>query len=439
MTLALARHPEGYPFIGSFKLFTETTAFLMRTRAYGDRVVMRSLGKRMLFLYDPDDVEHVLVTAQKKYIKDLLLQRAQHVLGNGLLRGEGDSWLRQRRLMQPMFHKQKVEGYAKIMQSLTDRFIQEVKAGSEANFHVAMGDLTSKIAMHTLFGEPPSDIHYANVGPHIDDIMQRFETVGHFFEPAWWKSKSFRRYLSGIRGVDEVVAKLIAHRQHEPGDDLLSLLLSVRDENGEGMNMQQVRDEVITLYIAGHETTALTLVYTWYLLAKNASSVEAQGSPNDPKWLDAVIKESMRLYPAAYAVAREALTDDDINGLPVRKGDTVLLPINAIQRDPRHFEAPDDFRPSRWTSEFERELPRYAYFPFGGGPRQCIGTAFAMMELRIVLKSLLEKFVPTLTSDAPIEQVSSVTARPRNGLPVRWVPRAQADVSCTAHEIPLSL
>jgi cytochrome P450 len=420
----------GLPWIGALRLMTDTVRFLAETRPRGDVVYAKLFGLDMFLVYSPQLAEHVLIKNQKNYRKDQFMQRSFRVFGNGLVRAEGDTWRQQRRLIQPGFHKQRVRGYAETMLMLTERALAALSPGEQVDFHALMTEVTMDIAVQTMFGQS-SNVDAALVGKHLGAIMARFEAIGYLIEPDWWPSPSQLRYRRAVRVLDRILARYVEVRRASPGDDVLSTLLEMRDENGAPMSEQQIRDEVMTLFIAGQETTALTLVFTWRLLALHEdiahalhrevcgpSQISLETLPQ-LTLLDQVIKESMRLYPPAYGIPREAIGADLLAGHVVPENAQVVIGVAAMHRDPRYFPEPDAFRPERWTKEFEAQLPRCAYFPFGGGPRMCIGAAFADLEAKLVLATFMRRFKPRVLSDAPLDLVASFTQRPRYGLPVR--------------------
>lgn len=424
----------GWPVVGSLGIFGNTVEYLQNGRRYGDVVALRVFNFDVVLTYSTAAAEHVLVTNQKNYKKDQYIQRAGLVFGNGLLRAEGNVWLRQRRLMQPGFHRQRIRGYADTMSRLSEHFVATLADGAEADFHELMTELTLHITVATMFGQSV-ETKQRRVGEHMTAIMSRFETLGYMVEPDWWPSPSQLRYQRAIRAVDGLIHEIVAARKSAPGDDVLSMLLETRDEYGAPMSDPQVRDEVMTLFVAGHETTALALVFAWRLLAQHPAiaralhdEVCAAGELSletlaQLPLLDQVIKETLRLYPPVYGIPREAVGDDVLCGYRVREKTRVVLCVGAMHRDPAVFIDPDAFHPERWTKDFEASLHRYAYFPFGGGPRLCIGAAFADIESKIVLASFIAKFRPHMTPQRPLEVVSSLTQRPRYGLRVkleRW-------------------
>jgi cytochrome P450 len=389
---------------------TDTVGVLFEAAKLGEVVYARLFGVRIYIVYSPAIAQRVLVDNQKNYRKDLFVQKAFRMLGNGLLRAEGDTWLKQRRLMQPGFHRQRVRGYGESMAKLAQELAARLTPGTTIDFHHAMTDVTMAIVVQTMFGQS-SNTDAAQVGPLLSDVMHRFEAVGYIIEPDWWPSPSQVRYRRATARLHQLISGYVETRRKAPGSDVLSMLLEVRDEQGAPMSEAQIRDEVLTLFLAGHETTALNLTFTWRLLAMHPEIAEAvhreamavpevsfDTLPNLPL-LDQVVKESLRLYPPAYGIPREAVAPDVLGGYTVEPKAQVLIAVGAMHRDPKVFPEPDRFLPSRWTKEFESSLHRYAYFPFGGGPRMCIGAAFADLETKLVLATEVDPTLRTTKVD----------------------------------------
>ncbi len=410
----------------------------MRER-HGD-VVRVALGPmEVTLLSHPDLVEDVLVTRSKLWQKDRYLQTTlRPVLGDGLLSSEGDFWRRQRRLAQPAFHRDRIATYADIMVDHASRLATRWRDGDVRDVHKDMMHLTLDIVAATLFG--------VNVGDHAEDVGSALEAVLavvsnplEIFFPFWKKlpTPGRRRFDRAVVKLDSIIYGVIDQRRKSgegETSDLLSMLLHARDEDGSRMSDRQLRDECMTLFLAGHETTALNLSWTWLLLsqhphvdAKLARELDevlgdrpaTMADVPNLRYASHVIAESLRMYPPAWSMGREARDDLEVGGYPVPRGGQVWFCPWAIQRDERWFTAPDEFRPERWDGDLAKRLHRYAYFPFGGGPRFCIGQAFAQMEAVLLLATLARAFrVHVLPTPRPIPE-PSVTLRPKNGLRVR--------------------
>jgi cytochrome P450 len=398
-------------------------------------VGMRVLNTNIFIINHPDAIEDVLVNHPRKFIKGRVLKANKRVFGEGLLTSEGDFWLRQRRLAQPAFHRARIASYASTMVDYSERLLREWRGGQEFDLHAEMLRLTLQIVGKTLFD--------ADVAGDAQDVGRSLELLLEFganfrrtiFVPHWLPTPTNIRLEFAVRKIEKVLYRIIAERRASGRDtgDLLSMLLAAQDEDGSRMTDRQLRDETITLFLAGHETTANALSWTWWLLAQNPS-VEAKlhaelstvlagraPSVDDlPKltYTNNVITESMRLYPPAWGSARTAIEDHEIAGYPVPKGSGVSFAQWTVHRDPRWFDAPEEFRPERWEGDLLKRLPRFAYFPFGGGPRQCIGNSFALMETALILATIAQRFRFRLVAGHPVVPLASITLRPRYGIRV---------------------
>src|SRR6202795_3212376 len=404
-------------------------------REYGDIVSLRVLNFRILLLNHPDHIEDVLVNHPRKFIKGRVLLANKRVFGRGLLTSEGDFWLRQRRLAQPAFHRARIAGYASTMVEYTEWLLQEWQDGEERDIHKEMMRLTLQIVGKTLF-DADVERDAQDVGKSLELLLELGADFRRtLFIPQWLPTPTNIRLERAIRQIERVLYRIIAEKRASGRDagDLLSMLLAAQDEDGSGMTDRQLRDEAITLFLAGHETTASTLSWTWWLLAQNPTveaklhaELDAVLGDRAPSLDDLarlaytghVITESLRLYPAAGGMARLAIEDHEIAGYPVTKGMGVAMAQWVVHRDPRWYDAPGEFRPERWENDLWKRLPRFAYFPFGGGPRQCIGNAFALMEATLILATIARKFRLRLVANRPVAPLASITLRPRHGVGV---------------------
>jgi cytochrome P450 len=430
--------PPGRFLTGHQKAFRkDRLGFLTRcAREYGDVVGLRLGPMRVMLLVHPDAIEQVLVTDNHNYRKHYGLRMNRLLLGNGLLTSDGEFWLRQRRLSQPAFHRQRIAGYGETMVAYTQRLLAGWRDGETRDLHVEMTRLTLEITGKTLFGADVGG-DAADVGRAMADAMASFEKrVSSLFPlPYWVPTATNRRLKRAVRCLDEILYRFIKERRasSEQWDDLLSLLLHAHDEEGGSMTDKQLRDEAMTLFLAGHETTALALGWTGYLLAQHPEATEKLRAelqevlggraptvadlPRLP-YTERVVLESMRLYPPAWGIGREALRDTEIGGYPVRKGTTLFLSQYVTQRDPRWFDEPERFHPDRWAGGLAQRLPKFAYFPFGGGPRVCIGNTFALMEAALVVATIFRQFRYELVPDFPVVPAPVMTLRPKNGIHV---------------------
>jgi cytochrome P450 len=429
--------PTGTLIGGNLRQFMDRRLdfFLDVARQYGDLASFR-FGPRRLFLAShPDLIEQVLVTDAKHYVKHFGARMYKPVLGNGLVTSEGDFWLRQRKLSQPAFLKNRVLSYAPVMTDLTRQMLARWRDGLDVNVHYEFSTLTSQIALKTLFDlDDPGDreTFVESLRLAFDLMSARFRSLVRL--PTWVPTPDNLRLKRAIRHLNAVVDGFITQGRSRkvPGDDLLSRLVSAQDEDGTRMTDRQLRDEMMTLYLAGHETTALTLSWSWYLLAQHPEA-EAKlvgewtavlggrsPTPDDlPRlqYTEAVITEAMRVYPPVYLIGREATKDLELGGYRVKKGYTVFMSQWVAHRDPRYFPDPEKFTPERWLDGLAKRLPKYAYFPFGGGPRVCIGNTFALMEAAVILATVGQRYRFTLEPDPPVTLNPQITLLPFPGIP----------------------
>ena len=409
--------------------------FLELARTYGPLASFR-VGRWQLFLAsDPDLIHQVLITDAKHYIKHFGARAFKPVLGNGLVTSEGDFWLRQRRLIQPAFLKARVLSYVPEMVELTKAMLEHWSPGESVDVESEFSALTSAIALKTLFGlEAQGDRERLN-----DSLFAAFDVMSTrldwpFQPPRWLPTPANLRLRRAIAELTRVVDGFIAagRARRQPGNDLLSTLIAAQDEDGTQMSDRQLRDEAMTLYLAGHETTALALAWTWYLLSQNPRVEDklaaewgrvlggrAPGADDLPalSYTGAVIAESMRLYPPVYALGRQATRDLELGGYRVKRGYTVLMSQWVNHRDPKYFPEPERFLPERWEDGLASRLPKFAYYPFGGGQRMCVGSHFATVEATMVLATAGQKYRFTLDPDAMIDIKPQITLLPKYGIP----------------------
>ena len=436
--------PKGRVVTGNLLSYTaDQLGYLTQcARGYGDIVRLRLLNVPAVLLNHPNHIEYVLVKNNRNFIKSRGERHALSHLGGGLLTSEGSFWRRQRRLVQPAFHRTRIEAYGEEMVRSTERTIDLWRDNQRRDVHQDMSRLTLEIVSRTLFGTLPS-AEFEEIGDALAVIMRRFSGRGGimFQIPERVPTPANRRFLKALRLLDRIIYKIIRDRQERGADtrDLLSVLLAVRDEEtGEGMSDKQLRDEVATIFLAGHETTANALSWAFYLLGRNRAAEQelltelrevlggrAPTVADLPRlrYTDMVVKEAMRLYPPVWAFGREALEDCEIGGYHVPAGTQLLMSQWVTHRDPRYFATPETFYPGRWTEEMEHSLPKYAYFPFGGGPRLCIGQPFAKMEAALLLATIAQRFRLELEKEQQIIPQPSVTLRPRYGVKVMLAQR----------------
>ncbi len=414
-------------------------------RQYGDLAATRMGPFRIVMIYHPDAIEELLVTRSRDFVKSPGVQLLRPLLGDGLLLSEGDTWLRQRRLVQPAFHRQRVTGYGEAMVALTERHVARWNHGDVVEVHAEMMALTQAIVGKTLFDADVSgDAHEAGQAAKVlaEDFGARLQSFR--LVPYWVPTPGNLRARRAVRRLDALVRRIIAgrHASGEDRGDLLSMLVQAQDaDDGTRMTARQVRDEVMTIFLAGHETTAVALSWTWYLLGRHPD-VEARladelrdvlggRTPSVAdlprlKYAEMVVTESMRLYPPAYGIGRQAVKATEIAGHAFARSDIFVAPTWVVHRDPRWFEEPEAFRPERWAGDLARRLPRFAYFPFGGGPRQCIGNSFAQMEAVLLLAAIAQRFQLSLVPGQRITPTPYVTLRPEPGIRMRLTHRRPA-------------
>ncbi len=412
--------------------------FRSAAATYGD-IVRLPLGSHPVYLInDPEIIKDVLVTRQKQFKKGRGLERAKSLLGEGLLTSEGERHLRQRRMIQPAFHRQLVAAFGEAMTHYAEQTGARWRAGEIVDMSREMMSLTLAIVGKTLFDtEIRSEAD--EIGGAMEDVIALFHLLmlpfAEFLEKL--PLPAVLRYRRARARLDATIFRFITeHRASaESGEvrgDLLSMLLLAQDEeDGEGMTDRQVRDEAMTLFVAGHETTANALTWTWYLLSENpdveaqfhreidsvlAGRTPAMDDLPDLSYTRRVFSESLRLYPPAWVIGRRVLTDYSVNGY-ILPANSIVLPSQAVTHvDPRFFPDPLRFDPDRWTPEAEAARPKFAFFPFGGGPRVCIGEQFAWMEGILTLATLGQRWRPRLLPGHPVATEPIVTLRPKYGM-----------------------
>ncbi len=437
------RGPKGLPFVGN--LFDaqgegRMDFFINCQREYGDVVPMRFLGRDAYLMSDPELIHQVLVKQASKFHKTTMLKRTlRPTLGEGLLTSEDEFHKRQRKLTQPAFHMQRIANYAETMVTYTQRTLAKWEANPQIEIHHEMMELTMQIVAKTLF-----DADIADEADEIGDaislgIETAAERIGKvIWLPEWLPTQKNREIKESRQLLEDTIYGMIQDRRESGEDkgDLLSMLLLSEDEDGNRMTDKQVRDEAMTLFIAGHETTANALTFTFYLLAQHPD-VEAKlldeirtvlegGAPTmddlaQLTYTHQVIKEAMRLYPPAWITAREAIDSVQIGEHSLDVGNLVFISPYIMHRHPQHWDEPDSFKPERFTPEMEKSLPKLAYMPFGGGPRVCIGNHFAMMEAVLVVATILSQVCLKLEDDTPLELDPLITLRPKFGIGMRAV------------------
>jgi cytochrome P450 len=409
-------------------------------RRHGDLVHFRIGPQHVYVVLRADLIRAVLVTHQKSFKKGPGFEAARIVLGNGLLTSEGDFHQRQRRMLQPAFHRKRVAGYAGIMVDEADRVAAAWDAGGERDVAADMSGLALRVVSRALFGAELDEDALA-ISRDVAEVGEFFDYLTIALLPVLMRTPlpRVRRFRAGIDHLERETARVIAGRRDASADgngDLLSILLAARDVEGDGTGMsdEQIRDEAVTLITAGHETTANGLTWTWYLLARHpevearfhaelAAALGGRAPGADDfaslRYTEALLLESMRLYPPAWGIERRALRDQEIGGYVVPAGAAVLMPTFVTNRDPRLYPDPLRFDPERFLGAAAAARPDWAYPLFGAGTRKCIGVGFAMLEAVLVLAELGQRYRLLLDPGTPVEPQARVSLRPRGGLLMR--------------------
>jgi cytochrome P450 len=449
-TVARPPGPRGYPLLGMLPQLRSDPirVFLTAADRFGDVVHLKVGPYHGYLLTRPDDIKHVLQDNYRNYHKSPLYERLKEAVGEGLITSEDSFWLRQRRLAQPAFHRERIAAMVDAMVGSIEHTLRRWEAvaarGETIDLVAEMMDLTQRIIVRTMFS--------TDLGPAAEVVKRTWPIINRRVGETFWATKletrlplpANRQARRALHELDAVVYRIIAERQRSGGDrpDLLSMFLSARDEDtGERMTDRQLRDEVMTMLLAGHETTSLALSWTYFLLAGRPDvdqrvTEEARhviggrpGTLADAERLTysrMVIEEALRLYPPAWGFSRVALADDRIGRYPVPTGSLVFIIPFVVHRRPPLWPDPDRFDPERFTAERVAARPRFAYLPFGGGPRQCIGNQFAMLEASLILAKLSQRYHVQLTGGQRIAPEPLITLRPKPGIRARLVARGNA-------------
>ena len=429
--------PGGLPIAGSmFDYLKDMLGFLVRMREkYGDIAYFKLGSRKMYLVSNPELIKDVLVTHNRNFTKSRALQRAKIVLGEGLLTSEGEHHIKQRKIIQPVFHQKRIRGYGDTMAEYARALGEKWHNGQVVDIHNEMMRLSLAIVSKTIFDadvESESD----EIGKSLTNLVTLFPRLmmpySEFLDKLPLPSN--KRCELAIEHLDNIIYRLIDERRKgkKAREDLLSMLLEAQDEgSGSVMSNEQLRDEAITLFLAGQETTANSLTWTMYLISQHpevdkkmqdeiaevlGGKLPALDDLGKLSYTERVFKEALRIYPPAWAVARRAIEDYDLGGYCVPRGTDIFMSQFVVHRDPRFYKDPLRFDPDRWTPEFEAELPKFAYFPFGGGPRRCIGEPFAWMEGVIVLSTLMSGWKMRLVPNQKIEPEALITIRPKHGV-----------------------
>jgi cytochrome P450 len=408
---------------------------------YGDISHLLAANERYVLITRPELIDEVLSNRASIMIKDRTLRELKTMFGEGLLTSEGDFWRGQRRQLAPAFTPKRVSEYGDIMSGRTQEMVDGWTDGERVDIHDEIMALTLRIVVQTLFDSDVSGDEM-QVGHLVEETMLHVDRELNSFRafiPRKVPTPSRRRFATTILEFDRIVLDIIERQRQNQGQnhggegrDLLSQMLAMRDESGKGMSDRQIRDEVLTLFLAGHETTALALTWTFMLLSqhpnaerrlrdevRSLASDRPLGRPDMAAlpFTTAVIRESMRLHPPAWIIGREPTEDIELGGYRVPAGTQLLIPMFMMHRDPEYFVRPNSFEPDRWLDGLAERLPRTVYMPFGGGPRVCIGNHFAMMEAVLLLATIVRDWSFRVQPGYEPELVPSITLRPRHGMP----------------------
>jgi cytochrome P450 len=432
--------PRGVPILGLLPAVRRdpTGVFMRAAQRFGDVVYFKILNRRGFLISNPADVRHVLQDNARNYHKSPLYQKLRMTLGNGLLTSEDDFWLRQRRIAQPAFHRQRVAALANVMadaaREAAAHWQTVASEGRPVDVAEEMMRLTRTVVLRALLG--------ADLGPFADTIDDAWVVINQRIgESFWsmgftdrWPTASYRRFTAARAVLRCAVDHVINERRRRPSDsvDLLSMLLSARDEEtGQGMTDEQVRVEVTTFLLAGQETTSLALTWTWYLLSQHPAArlrleqeLDSVLHGRPPEYSDLanlpytrmVIDEAMRLYPPAWGFSRQAMGDDRLGGYHLPRGWMAFVIPYVIHRLPAYWPDPETFDPERFSPERSADRPKFAYIPFGAGPRQCIGNQFALIEAQLSVATLAQGFRLHLVPEQRVEPWPLITLRPRFGM-----------------------
>jgi cytochrome P450 len=421
-------------------------------RRYGRAAHYRILRNDVVLLNDPADIGEVLIDKAASFGKDRIQKRMKILLGEGLITSDGETHRRGRRIAAPAFHRRRIEGYAGQIVSLAAEMREQWKPSVEFDISVEMMRLALQVVARTLFDtEVTPEIHEIN--DQVNIIMDLYHFLVTLPRAELLLNSplpKMRRFRAARKRLDEVVDGMIRSRLAEVGarsgssvhGDLLSMLVTAKDDeaggDGHRLTSEELRDQVLTLFLAGFETVANALSWTWLLLGQNPDAERRLHAEIDAvvggrlptledmarlEYTGMVLSESMRLYPPAWAMGREVLEDVSIGPYRLRKGTMVFFSQYIVQRDPKWFPEPERFVPERFTPAAKAGRPRFAYFPFGGGGRQCIGESFAWMEATLALVTLVQRWRVELVQDQKIELQPKITLRPKNGIRVRMFER----------------
>ncbi len=456
--------PRGDFLLGSTLDFKESPAEYISYlhRAYGDVVRFRVGPSYWYLVAHPEDIWDMMVKRPKVFLKPAVARRLwSKFLGDGILTVEGDKWVRLHKLLRPAFHRKRISAYCDVMVDYTNRMIDGWDEGQQLDFDDEMVGVTLEIIAKTMFN--------TDVRAGTDTVAKAMHTLNeemlnHIYMPlpvpSWWPSAGNKRKMKAIGDIEKLVWQVVADRRESGTDhgDLLSMLVSAGAEEGEGLTDKEIRDQAMTLFFAGHETTAHAMTWTWHLLATHPEITKRLRDDiqrvtgggritmkhlSDLPYLDQVIKESMRISPSVWVFMKEPTEDVVLGGYKVPKGAQVMISPYVTHHDPRWFPSPETFDPDRFTPERAKAIPEGAYVPFSGGARVCLGKVFAMMEARLIIGTLLQRVEPTMVDGHKVVRQAVLSMQPKGGLPViaKWCaspePTASSDQAEQAPDAPV--
>ncbi len=431
--------PRGLPILGVMpEMVSDMLGLFTRTaRDYGGITQFKLLNSTYLLVTNPDYVKYILQDNYKNYIRGRSVETGRVLLGNGLPLIDGDFWLRERRLLQPAFHRERLGNLASSAQNVINSFLRVWEQKARDKQAIDMDDEMMRLTLTVII----KSMFSADIDDKIQSLSHAFNIASKFM---LWRSQQMwapplsvpiprnAEYNRAFNVLNDTIYPLIAEARKKPKDDLLGMLLAMRDEDtGEGMSDQQARDEVVTIFFAGHETTAASMTWAFYLLSQHSeveeylrAEIKSILDGRSPTFADLprltymqqVIHEILRLYPAAYLFAREAVTNDVIDGYPIPAKILIFITPYITHRDPKYWPDPERFDPQRFTPENIANRPRHVYYPFGEGPHLCIGNNFALMEMQLILTMALQRFSLRLVPNQTVALRPEATLRSKHGM-----------------------
>lgn len=423
--------PKGLPGIGnSHRFVSDPLGFITACQqVYGDIAQIEIGGEKVYLVMNPESIKQVLSIDGNKYKKPEYHPNMHDLFGDGMLIGNGESWIQQRQRAQPSFKMDRLENLVSVMVNYTKNTMSEWSAGDVLHIDYEMPKLALKIVSKAMFEYELEDGEIRSLIQDMETIGQQLEpNVNDMITPPWLPTQGSRKHQNAASNIDELLNTIIRDRgRTEVDGDGMDYLSSLLQDHPRSVDKQRVRDEMMTILLAGNDTTATVMSFAWYLIACHPE-VEARlhdelasvlsgkpptaGDLRNLNYTECVLKEAMRLYPPVYSVLRESIEEAELDGYPIPSGSLVMLPQWGVQRDARWYDDPETFDPDRWSDKRVQNRPEYAYFPFGGGARRCIGEKFAMMEAKIVLSLIAQKYRLELVSDNSLKLVPSITLHP---------------------------